>query len=131
MQLPNFTFYGERKQKRTIFISLSDLGYGFQEFISRRVRLYFTSHSICYNRSFKTLKNVTEKTNGETLLEEDYVAVAVEVSLAPSSTTYHQGAWSIRKIFKYLAIGYFKIILSCVLSRNFLHDTTDGPSLIS
>ena len=42
MKLPNFAFYGVCKQAMMKFFSLSELGYGPQEFNSRSVRLKLT-----------------------------------------------------------------------------------------
>ena len=39
---PKFVFYGERKQERRNFISLSELEYGPLEFNFRRVRMHLT-----------------------------------------------------------------------------------------
>ena len=42
VKMPNFAFYGGRKQATTNFICLSELGYGPLKFSFRRVRLHLT-----------------------------------------------------------------------------------------
>ena len=42
VKMPNFVFYGGRKQERRNFIFLSELGYGPLKFSFRRVRLVLT-----------------------------------------------------------------------------------------
>ena len=42
VKMPNFAFYGGRKQATTNFICLSELGYGHLKFSFRRVRLHLT-----------------------------------------------------------------------------------------
>ena len=52
----NFTIYGERKQARRIFLSLSKLKSGPQEINSKEIRPHFTYSVNCNNR-YKVWKN--------------------------------------------------------------------------
>ena len=52
VKLPHFTFYGGRKDRRQrSFFSLSEIGYGSQEFNDRRVRPCLTKRGSCYNQA--------------------------------------------------------------------------------